>query len=580
VSSSLFQPPVGVSFYQDVGRRSEKGSLPTLAEVLDLEVVRRGRPRVLAAGDRLGTAVRWVHAIELADAGRLLHGGELVLSTGIALPEEAGPLARYVAGLADAGVSGLAVELGRRYTGSLPAALVAAAAERGLPLIAFEREIAFVEITEAVHARIIDAQLDELRAADRMHEVFTALSVAGAGPDEILAQAAALAGRPLILADLSHRVLACAAGGDDPERLLDGFGARSRAAADAWPAGGTQPWRTFHDPASGWLVTSVGARGEDWGRLIMICPGAAAERDTVLIERAATTLALGQLLARRQETLERQAHRTLISEIMAQAHADPAEAALRARALGVPVAGRQLVALVIRVPDEAPAPVPGLGSHARVLAVAESVADACRAARIPALVGSLDDARAAALLSLPPAAGQDTALTDVSRRVMDRLPAGARGPVIGAGSPAASMRDVRRSFAEADQVATAAARDPAGLGGRLFYRLPDLRLRGLLHLLRDDPRLQAFAERELGPLLAHDDAHGGALVAALAAYLEAGGNKAVAARRARLARPTLYERLARVERVLGVSLDSAESRLSLHVALLALQSPARGRAAG
>jgi PucR family transcriptional regulator, purine catabolism regulatory protein len=58
----------------------------------------------------------------------------------------------------------------------------------------------------------------------------------------------------------------------------------------------------------------------------------------------------------------------------------------------------------------------------------------------------------------------------------------------------------------------------------------------------------------------------------LAAYLAAGGNKAEAARRAHLARPTLYERLRHIERVLGVSLDSAESRTSLHVALLAVES--------
>jgi purine catabolism regulator len=324
-------------------------------------------------------------------------------------------------------------------------------------------------------------------------------------------------------------------------------------------------------------VTRVGARGEDWGRLVIICSGAPAERDTVLIERAATTLALGRLLARRQETLERQAHRTLISEIMAQAHADPAEAALRARALGVPVSGRQLIALVIRIREPVPAPVPGLGSHARVLEVAEAVADACQAARIPSLVGSLDDIRAAALLSLSSNADPDKVLTGVCQQVMDRFAGETPRPVVGAGSAAASMREVRSSFAEADQVAAAATRDSAWPEGRLFYRLPDLRLRGLLHLLRDDPRLQAFAERELAPLLAHDNAHGGMLTAALAAYLEAGGNKAVAARRAHLARPTFYERLARVERVLGVSLDSAESRVSLHVALLALESSAPER---
>jgi purine catabolism regulator len=59
------------------------------------------------------------------------------------------------------------------------------------------------------------------------------------------------------------------------------------------------------------------------------------------------------------------------------------------------------------------------------------------------------------------------------------------------------------------------------------------------------------------------------LIAALTAYLEAGGKKAEAAKRAHLARPTLCGRLRRIEQVLGVSLDSAESRTSLHVAVLA-----------
>jgi purine catabolism regulator len=58
----------------------------------------------------------------------------------------------------------------------------------------------------------------------------------------------------------------------------------------------------------------------------------------------------------------------------------------------------------------------------------------------------------------------------------------------------------------------------------------------------------------------------------LAAYLAAGGNKAEAAKRAHLARPTFYERLRRIERILDTDLDSPESRTSLHVALLALDA--------
>lgn len=579
--------------------------LPTLAEILELDAVRRGAPRVLAGAGLLDRPVRWVHAIEVPDAARLLHGGELVLTTGIALPAEPALQARYVAELAAVGASGLAVELGRRYSGSLPAALVSAAAQHDLPLIVFTREVMFVEVTEAVHARIIDSQSEELRAAARLHEVFTDLSVAGATPADIIRQAAMLAGRPMILEDRSHAVLVCEPAGQDAAPLLDGFAARSRRVDSS--AG------TVFDAASGWLVTPVGARGENWGRVILACQRPPAPLNTVLIERTAAALALTRLIARQRESLERQVHRTLISAILEQAGADPGEAAVRARALGVPVDGRQLVAIVVRLRD----PGPGLSAQARVLAVADAVADACRAERVPAIVGSLDDARAGALLSLDRRASTDEVLTAVCGRIRQLAgrPAAQqghraglhadqqRGPrdgqrdeqVIAAGSVAGSIRDARRSFLEAQQVADAAAADPGVFGpppagsfpigaqpatgpaaARPFFRLADLRLRGLLQLLRGDPRMADFAERELGALLAYDADHGTTLTSVLAAYLEAGGNKAEAAQRAHLARPTLYERLRHIERVLGVSLESAESRTSLHVALLALESSGQG----
>jgi len=549
--------------------------LPTVADLLGLDVIRRGSPRVVAGADGLGTRVRWVHVLELADAAHLLHGGEFVLTTGIALPSEPALLARYAWELAAAGVSALAVELGRRFTGALPAALVRAAAESGLTLIAFEREVPFVEITEAVHARIIDAHLEELRASQRLHEVFTELSVAGASPDEIVRQTAMLAGRPVILEDLSHRVLACEPGGADPARLLAGFAGRSRAVTGAGAAGSVgAAGRTAYDQASGWLYTPVGARGEDWGRVILVCDGTPTATDTVLIERAATTLALGRLLARHSDSIERQAHRTLISAIFSQAHADPAEAAVRARALGVPVDGRQLIGMVLRLRD--PAGVPGalgVSAHARVLDVADAAADACRAARIPALVGTLDDTSAGVMLSLGPRADPDAILAGLAGRVRDRL---GFDLVAGVGATVTSIRDVRRCFLEASQVADVAAERLDGPDAPLFYRLADLRLRGLLHLLRDDPRLQTFVERELGALLAADP--DGGLLGVLAAYLAAGGNKAEAARNAHLARPTFYQRLRRIERLLRTDLDAAESRTSLHVALLALQAGRAGPA--
>src|ERR1700722_19823345 len=61
--------------------------LITLREVLSLDVVRRGLPVVVAGADRLDVPVRWVHAVEVTDdVARVLRGGGLLLSAGVALP--------------------------------------------------------------------------------------------------------------------------------------------------------------------------------------------------------------------------------------------------------------------------------------------------------------------------------------------------------------------------------------------------------------------------------------------------------------------------------------------------------------
>jgi purine catabolism regulator len=56
------------------------------------------------------------------------------------------------------------------------------------------------------------------------------------------------------------------------------------------------------------------------------------------------------------------------------------------------------------------------------------------------------------------------------------------------------------------------------------------------------------------------------------AHLDHGRNKSAAADAFHQSRPAFYHRLATIEPVLEVDLDSVESCLSLHVALLALDA--------
>lgn len=536
---------------------------PTISDVLQLPVLRAGRPSVVAGAARLSNRVRWVHAAEVADIAHLLRGGELVLTTGIALPEDPDALARYVDDLAEVGIAGLVIELVRRWSDALPPALVAAAERHDLPLIGLSEETRYVAVTEAVAGLISDAQVAELRAAEQVHEAFTALTVAGAEPAEVLHEVVSACGLPVVLETLGHDVLAYDTAGTHAGELLADWAVRSHAV--------TVSERTSYHPEAGWLVTVVGARRNDWGRLVLLCPEPPTHRLIVIIERAASALAVHRLADRDRESLERHAHRTLLSELLSSPAA-PADLTARADALGVPLGHRRLVGVSVRPTTAAPTkPATTMASQEVLRDLAEATVLAARRARVSALVGVVDDTSVSALLSLTPQADPDAVLSRLAGNVHRAASASpqAMPVVVAVGTAVDEVSEARRSLNEAAQVARAA---PKTGEGRAYHRLHDVRLRGLLHLLADDERVAAFTERELGPLLARDAARGTRLADTLRHYCEHGGNKSAAASAAHVSRTAYYQQLARIEQVLGVSLDDPESVLSLYLALIARET--------
>ena len=95
----------------------------TVADVLSMPVLLAADPVVLAGTRGLQRQVRWVHSTELADIAPLLREGDLLLSTGIAMPGSAKELAQYAESLAESWAAGLVIVLGRRWL-ALPQVLV------------------------------------------------------------------------------------------------------------------------------------------------------------------------------------------------------------------------------------------------------------------------------------------------------------------------------------------------------------------------------------------------------------------------------------------------------------------------
>ena len=528
--------------------------LPRLRDVLDLPAVRRGDPLVRAGAGQLDRPVRWVHVAEVSDIASLLEGGELILTTGIALPDSAVELARYAADLAAVGVAALAVEIGRRYQDALPPELVDAAEGAGLPLVELRRVTPFVAVTQAVHTLILDARMQELIASDEAHNAFMDLTLAGHGPQQVVDLVATMSGRPVIHENSSRQVLAYSCPDGDVPAVLA-----------AWESRARRPEAAEGD--DGWIAVDVTSPGGGaWGRLIMRCGAAPTQRERMLLERGATALVINRLTDRDLDSLERQTHRTLLTSL-ALATEPSDDTATRARALGVPLERRRLTGMVVRAGGEHPGPggLPGL-----LRDLASQAVTALQALRIPALVGPLDDQRVAVLISQERTTQAEPVLAMLSDRLHSVFGRRSDGTlVVAAGSTVTGVERAQGTLREAMQVADAALGLPANRG---YFRPPDLRLRGLVASLRADPAVHEYVDRELGPLLAHDAAHGTRLYDFLTVYCRCGGNKTAAAAQLFISRAALYDRMAKVQRVLGVDLADPEVVVGLHFAVLARET--------
>ncbi|MQY28714.1 PucR family transcriptional regulator [Nocardia aurantia] len=512
-----------------------------------MPVLRAGGAELVAGRSGAGGQVRWVHATELADVAPLLRSGDLVLTTGIALPGSRSGLDEFVASLVARGVAGLVVELGRRWT-AVPHPLVLACESRGLPLIVLARETSFAAVTQSVGERIVEEQLEELREAQRVHDTFTELSIAEAGPAQILDAVQQLSAAAVVLEDEQHRVVDYRSGSADIAGFLANWQARSRAVETTS--------RTLWHEADGWLVTRLGRRDRGWGRLVLQVPGPPPQRLIAMIERAAAALAMYRLHDQNRSGLVRRTHHELLLAVLTDP--DAPDLPQRCELLGLPVTGRVFVGVAVR--PVLPMDRPGGPPSSLADDVIAALVRAAHESAVPALVATVEG-EIRALLSIAADADARAIVDELAERVARRQPV-----VFGVGRTVTRIDLADRTLKESRHVAESVPQEAAD---RLVHRIDDVHVRGLLTVLGDDERLSLFVDRELRPLREYDQRYAGDLMAALRALLRYPGNKSEAAASLSMSRPAFYDRLAKIAALLRVDLDDPDIRVSLHLAVIA-----------
>src|SRR3954468_14068869 len=292
----------------------------SLADVLELPVVRRALPEVVVGEPALGREVRWAHVIEMPEPDDLLKGGELVLTTGLGAGTDPAHQASWTASLTEQGLAALAVELGSSWR-DVPPAVVAGCARAGVPVIAFHRPVRFIEITEAVHGAVVNASFALLARGEEIHRRFTELILRGRGAPEILAELAAEVKNPVFLEDASGSLVYYVGGpaGDDP--ALSAWTDVHRAEARG-------------EAPEGMFAVEVRLLDSSWGRLLALAlDDRLDDFDRVAVERAALAVAIDLLAQQHDEQLRARSRGAFLSEL-ADGRVEEPDARRRAEALG------------------------------------------------------------------------------------------------------------------------------------------------------------------------------------------------------------------------------------------------------
>lgn len=390
-----------------------------------------------------------------------------------------------------------------------------------------------------------------LERIEQLGRRFTEILLAGGDLQALLDALADVVGNPVALADAAHQLVGfSAARGVDDAGLLERWEQHSRLA---------------HEDASGCTWSYVRLRDEEWGRLHVLTGAEPAnEIDALAVDRAAASIGLWLLSRREQASLAERARSELIADVFQGRRWHGQDALARFRSLGGDLSQPVLVGVAIALGADGTEDA-GIDRLLRsAVGHLQRSSAAVGVACMAAVVGSVCLGIIGLGTGQRPRQLTGRLAETVQRALTDEF--GGRIVAVGISRPG-SATTLRRLLTEATD---AAGHGLGSVQASGCYYSEDLGLRNLLSRLSDGPELGHFVEDELGPLLAHDAKGAAPLIPTLRAYVDNGGRKSDAARVLHLERRSLYYRLARIEALLGASLDDPSVRLRAQVALQGL----------
>ncbi|WP_186526329.1 PucR family transcriptional regulator [Leekyejoonella antrihumi] len=507
-----------------------------MAVLLDWLVDQHDLGLRVVAGSVADVEISWAHAIELVDPSPWLSGGELILTTGLRMPCSGHEQVAYIDRLTRAGAAALAFGVGIRFN-EVPTRLAASCADLGLPLLEVPLATPFVAVTQAVARRIADERAKSLKSTIRTQRELTSAALRS-GLEALVSRLARTLGAPVVILDESLEVTTASARSAElaavaRERLVTA-GSGQRLVTVEGPSGPIELHGLVgRSMRRGWLAAEVGQHADPTSRIVL--------------HHAISVATLYVDVPAEFEQLRSRMADTVLGLLLDPLTATPSVVA-ELRSFGFLADAPVTICALELASGEAARPRGGPRLR-------DSIEVSLREAGVPAAL-TLVDGRAVICV---PATAHKAAVERIARASSD-----ARGSahwIVGVGQ-AMPAESASHGLASARRAARTARLEgqPVGWSDRLT-------LDGVLMDQQVRARIAELAGPIVAPILPDAAAAEQDLLATLSAFLDHNGSLEGAARAVGIHRHTLRHRLTKVEELTGLSLDIADNRIVLALAL-------------
>ncbi len=531
--------------------------------------------RVIGGSKGLNRLVRAVTIMDSPEIADWLQGGEFLLVNGYFLRDDPGLARRLIRDAARAEAAGVGIKL-QRYIDTIPTEALDEAEAVSLPLIEMPREIAWKSIIDPVYKILYEAHEQILIQSNEAFRIFSALARRCKGVREILEEIGQRVEREVWILDagFSPEVYPLEQG---PPPTAD-----FRQVYERWRTGAATPVADIYYPSH-----PLHAMGTDTHRVVLPPNGRSGPSRSYLIARINVSLRRSAFLAiaesdstltEQQLILALQAREVLSVFLSRDQTLLEEDMVRRSRFLLRVLHGEGEGASII---NEAQTMGWDLSKPYRVVAVdmgPESEREGVElrllericSRRIPGTV--IIHADSETLLLIPATVNEQR--TGGSSQAVALALAIQRGQTeqlgssplwsFGIGQVARAVSELPTSYAQAKQYLKIGleARGPGAVA-----TLEDLAVYVLLNHLCRSPDCQRLVERFLTVLERHDAEHHSDLLETLRVFLASPGGVQEAANRLFVHRNTVRLRVAKIQEILGLSLNDPDNRMVLEILL-------------